>query len=229
MSKLNVNPGGKNTPNMHDTIIPESNPFGKGGQVQKMQFDDVLPDDHPHKAHEGQPKGLRVLAEERGYTHTSNGKRLIGECKVCKLAKARKPHLTELSPEELQRIEGDDANDTEEEEERPIECCLKRLMSFQDDFKREKSMLEIVSPAFLVNTASNSISSSLKKLETSATSFPSSIPSSIQLSISGDGQNITSGRDVQVISVMRGSLWTRRRIAAHLSPFGNFFAVLGDT
>ena len=49
VTKMNINPGGKNVPHMHNTVIPLSNQFGKGGQVQMMQFDDILPDDDPNK------------------------------------------------------------------------------------------------------------------------------------------------------------------------------------
>jgi hypothetical protein len=33
---MNVEPGGKNVPSMHNTVIPESNPHGHGGETQKM-------------------------------------------------------------------------------------------------------------------------------------------------------------------------------------------------
>ena len=49
---------------MHDTVIPLTNPFGKGGQIQKMQFDDILPDNDPNKQYQGQPKGIRVILTE---------------------------------------------------------------------------------------------------------------------------------------------------------------------
>ena len=49
VTKMNIGPGGKNTPNMHDTVIPADNPHGFGGEVQTMQFDKHLPKNHPHK------------------------------------------------------------------------------------------------------------------------------------------------------------------------------------
>ena len=70
---------------------------------------------------------------------------LIGDCKACKLAKARKPHLEGASADEDREMYGDDGNDTEEEdEERPIDCCMRRLLSLQPDFAGQKSQLELV-------------------------------------------------------------------------------------
>jgi hypothetical protein len=135
---MNVNPGGK-VPKMKDTIIPADNPFGKGGETQTLQFDDNLPADHPDKAFEGLPKGMRRILEERGY----NTRGLIGQCKTCTQEHARKPHLTETE-DDIARAEGDDGNDTEEEEERPFTCCLRRFLENQHDIKNQKSLLEQV-------------------------------------------------------------------------------------
>ncbi|KAJ7128547.1 hypothetical protein C8R44DRAFT_732881 [Mycena epipterygia] len=119
-TKMNVNPGGK-VPEMRDTIIPDSNPHGHAGEAQKMTFDKNLPADHPYKEFEGLPKGMKVILAERGYTKDTNGKTLIGDCKACKLAKARKPHLEGASADEEREMYGENGNDTEEEdEERPI-------------------------------------------------------------------------------------------------------------
>ncbi|KAJ7444970.1 hypothetical protein B0H11DRAFT_2203490 [Mycena galericulata] len=54
VTKMNVNPGGK-VPEMRDTVIPDSNPHGHGGEVQKMTFDKNLPANHPGV--EGQGSG----------------------------------------------------------------------------------------------------------------------------------------------------------------------------
>ncbi|KAF8912422.1 hypothetical protein CPB85DRAFT_1375741 [Mucidula mucida] len=142
--KLNIGPGGKNMPHMHNTVIPMDNPFGKGGQTQKMQFNDILPNDHPFKKYKGQLKGLCVLAEERGYMLNNKGKHLIGECADCKHKKSCKPHLDNLTEEELRRIKGDNENDSDKEEERAVDCCLKRLILMQADFQNQKSMLQII-------------------------------------------------------------------------------------
>jgi hypothetical protein len=131
---------------MRDTIIPLDNPHGHGGQPQKMVFDKNLPHDHPHKQFEGQPKGMKLILAERGYTTNNKGKPLIGECKACKAAKARKPHLDGASPdEELGMYYDDGGNNSDEEDERRVDCCMRRLLSHQPDFAGEKSQLELVS------------------------------------------------------------------------------------
>jgi hypothetical protein len=129
VTKMNVNPGGKQAI-MHDTIIPADNPNGHAGKTQSMQFGARLPKGHPYKEFEGQPKGLRVVLEERGL-----GAGLIGDCKDCKHEKSRTPHLN---------ID-EEGDDSEDEDERPATCCLRRMLAYQDDFKSEKSMLEKVS------------------------------------------------------------------------------------
>jgi len=63
VTKMNINLGRKNVPHMHNTVIPLSNQFGKGGQVQTMQFDDILPDDDPNKRFQGQPKGIGLSSK----------------------------------------------------------------------------------------------------------------------------------------------------------------------
>ncbi|KAJ7922645.1 hypothetical protein B0H13DRAFT_2655599 [Mycena leptocephala] len=128
VTKMNVNPGGK-VPEMQDT---------------KLVFDNPLPDNHPHKKFEGQPKGMKVILAERGYTTNTNGKPLIGECKACKVSKACKPHLDGASTDEEAEMYGGDDNDSEEEEERPVDCCMQRLLSRQADFAGEKSQLELL-------------------------------------------------------------------------------------
>ncbi len=152
-TKLNIGPGGKNVPNMHDTVIPHDNPFRRGGLVQKMQFDDSLPSNHPFKEFEGKPKGIRVILEEHGYFQ--GGKKLVGDCKDCRQARSHKPHLTDHTKEELQLAEGDDPNDSEEEDERPPDCCLCRILALQSDFVAEKSMLQLVSSRHVEMTHSH--------------------------------------------------------------------------
>lgn len=140
---MNVNPGGK-VPEMRDTVIPLDNPHGHGGQIQKMTYDKDLHKDDPNKRFEGLPKGMKVILAERGYTTGTNGKTLIGDCKACKASKARKPHLEGASADEEMDMYGDDGNDSDEEDERPVDCCMRRLLSHQPDFAGEKSQLELV-------------------------------------------------------------------------------------
>ncbi|KAJ7150019.1 hypothetical protein C8R43DRAFT_1088096 [Mycena crocata] len=153
-TKMNVNLVCKSfsnrgkVPEMRDVIIPLDNPHGHGRQVQKMTFDKDLPEDHPHKKYEGLPKGMKVILAEHGYTTNSEGKNLIGDCKGCKVLKSRKPHLDGASPDEEAEIYGNDPNDSDEEEdERPVDCCMRRLLSHQSDFACQKSQLELIDAA----------------------------------------------------------------------------------
>ena len=143
ITKMNINPGGKNVPDMHDTIILASNPFGHGGKIQKVQFDKDLPKGHPDKAFQGQPKSIKRILQEWGYLQ--NGKKLVGDCKACKKSQARKPHLTGMTEDKVEDVDGDGTNDTEKEDEgRPVNCCMWWILSLQDDFQNEKSKLETV-------------------------------------------------------------------------------------
>jgi hypothetical protein len=64
---------------------------------------------------------------------------------VYKASKSHKPHLDGASPDEEVDIYGDDGNDSDEEDERPVDCCMRRLLSLQPNFAGEKSQLELVS------------------------------------------------------------------------------------
>lgn len=142
VTKMNVGPGGVQAV-MRDTIIPADNPHGLGGNPQRMVFDEDLPDDHPYKEYEGRPKGMRVVLEERKLIKEKQ--KINGTCKKCTEFKARKPHVDGLSPSETRQADNEDGNDTEEEEDaRPTDCCLSRILSLQSDFKNEQSMLEKV-------------------------------------------------------------------------------------
>ncbi len=66
VSKVNIGPGGKQ-PWMHNITVPFDNPFGLGGCIQSLNYPPCLPEDHPHKKFEGQPKGMCVIVEECGY------------------------------------------------------------------------------------------------------------------------------------------------------------------
>ncbi|TFL05730.1 hypothetical protein BDV98DRAFT_232047 [Pterulicium gracile] len=141
-TKMNVGPGGK-APCMKDTVIPDDNPFGKGGQTQCLQFPSDLPPNHEHYNFRGLPKGMKILAAECGYDVS----KLIGQCATCKLEHSWKPHL-DLTPHEIYLADEADGNDSGEEDERPFSCCLRRLLENQGDIKNQTSLLqEIVEEA----------------------------------------------------------------------------------
>lgn len=117
------------------------------------------------------------------------GKKIIGECAGCKKRKARKPHLELLSKEEQDNVDQEDtADDTEEEE---VDCCMKRMLANQADFKGKRSLLEKVSNIFAL-LPSESMSDRLSpRLVTLASSYQSSIVSLTQSSTTGDGLSTT--------------------------------------
>ncbi|KAI0029008.1 hypothetical protein K488DRAFT_57317 [Vararia minispora EC-137] len=165
-SKMNVHPGGTNPPSLHETIIPANNPFGKGGQPQAFLFPTSLAADHPYKGFEGKPKGMAVILEERGYLmrhageqrkkngyqyyHVhgpSKGKRIVGDCQRCKDRKSRKDKLTERDGVPVgTNLDAVDSEDSEPEDNTSLltDCCMRRMLSLQDDFQGQKSMLEKV-------------------------------------------------------------------------------------
>ncbi|KAJ6476592.1 hypothetical protein DFH09DRAFT_952259 [Mycena vulgaris] len=120
-TNMNVNPGG-NVPkmSMRDTIIPLGNP-------------------HPTLM-----AGMKVILAEHDYTENHHGKTLSGECKACKALKSRKPHLEGASADEEHNMYVDYGKDTDEGDERPVDCCMRRLLSLQPDFAREKSQLKLL-------------------------------------------------------------------------------------
>jgi hypothetical protein len=92
---MNLNPGGKQ---------PKMRPGTFNNIPQPMLF----PNDHPDELLHGEPKGLKVVLEERG-----------------------------LWPQEglRARCKGGCKNDT-------ISCCAEKIMSLQEDFRTQKSILE---------------------------------------------------------------------------------------
>lgn len=144
VTKMNVGPGGK-SPVMRDTVIPTSNPFALGGKAQSMVFPAEMPQDHEYAQFAGQPKGMRVVLEEQGFitrkgeraVNFQTGMRFIGECKLCKKKKAWKPHLESLTPDEQQAVDNEEPDDTEDEDAHEADCCMKWLLSLQDDFQNE--------------------------------------------------------------------------------------------
>lgn len=216
VTKMTVNPAGKNTPNMHDTIIPSNNPHRVGGTIQNMQFPSHLPCEHQYKIYEGKPKGMQVILEERklikpaekgkGMVNFCTQKKLIGECAKCKKRKARKPHLELLSKEEQEEADDEDsADDTEGDEARAAEedCCMKRMLANQADFKAERSLLEKVCLILLVPLplSLHLLCRSSLVQGTNVCSCQNSTASSIQLSTTGDGLSTIFGRGAPGISI----------------------------
>jgi len=66
VTKITVKPGGKNVPNMHDTLILVDNHYAHGKKLQKVQFDNNLHAGHPYKQFEGKLKGIKAILYEWG-------------------------------------------------------------------------------------------------------------------------------------------------------------------
>ncbi len=143
VSKMNVGPGGKQ-PRMHDTHIPVDNPFGLGGHVQSFNYPPCLPEDHPHKKFEGQPKGMHVIAQERGYpVDLKGGKRMVGDCMQCK---ARSTHKVKYNQSESKEVNSEES-ESEDEDGHTNTCCLQCLLSMQKDFQGQKCLIQLVRSA----------------------------------------------------------------------------------
>jgi len=143
MSKMNVGLGRKQ-PWMHDSIIPLDNPFGLSRWIQSFNYPPCLPEDHPHKKFEGQPKGMCVIAQEHGYAvDLDGGKRMIRDCmqyiscNACKV-KSNQSESKEVNSKESESKDENGHADT---------CCLWCLLSMQEDFRRQKCLIQSVHSA----------------------------------------------------------------------------------
>ena len=152
--EMNVNPGGKQR-RMHPTIIPDDAPNpAVRGQVQDMIFPNDLPPHHPYFQFRGQPKGMRVILEERGIlAHViaqNGGKVLPGDCANCKMSqrardKAACETAAATSESFYSEINTDDEDSPSLDAYLPTStCCMRRIMSLQKDFCSEKPLLQII-------------------------------------------------------------------------------------
>lgn len=144
VNKMNVKLGGAQA-KMHDTVIPKDNPLPElQGTPQRM----VFPADHPDPKLRGQAKGMRVVLQERGLidSHGKNraGKKIPGQCKSCKAKRARKPHLSGPTNEEIDADLGKESDDGDDGDDDGEDCCLQRMLSRQSDFRDEPCELQKV-------------------------------------------------------------------------------------
>jgi hypothetical protein len=144
VTKMNVGPGGRQ-PMMHDTIVPHDNPFGHGGQPQSLIFPLNLPDSHPYNSHQGKPKGMQVILEERGYLGPGQ-KNLAGDCEKCKQRKAQKSQVPD--GDENNNTVADSEDSEIEDEDKWTDCCMLRIIALQEDFRHQKCLLQLVSETF---------------------------------------------------------------------------------
>lgn len=99
--RMNLGPGGKNSKPMRDTVIPMDNPdTARRGLPQPMVFP-------PEHALAGQPKGMRIVLEERGLLDTLDQNKkgvAVGVCDSCKQSETAR---TKAEKEARERLEAD--------------------------------------------------------------------------------------------------------------------------
>ncbi|PVF96678.1 hypothetical protein CPB86DRAFT_827048 [Serendipita vermifera] len=148
VKRMTLLPGGKNVPKMRDTIIPLDNPHRLGGQIQTMQLPDHLHVFDLYKQFEGRSKGIVAILEERGLVKQVGSRRVIsvdgreipGECESCRREKVKRPRTQDMGVKEAGDNGGSEPEDRENEEGE-INCCLRRMLSMQSDFRDEKCLL----------------------------------------------------------------------------------------
>jgi hypothetical protein len=155
INNMNVKPGGKQ-PAMRDTIIPMNNPppFEPGkpdprGQVQSLVYPDPYPAD-PDLA--GKPKGLKATLKERGAIweilcqKRGGENKVTGKCAMCKLSEKKKDALRRIAEAEatgqVDDIHDRDLDDALTAITQDDWCCIFCVLSLQEDFRCEKSMLQ---------------------------------------------------------------------------------------
>ncbi|KAF4621818.1 hypothetical protein D9613_012166 [Agrocybe pediades] len=148
-NEMNVNPAGKQR-KMKDTTIPDNNPNNSlRGKIQTMVFSPNLPPDHPFYEFRGLPKGMKYILKERGLwdylTHANGGKEIPGDCQYCKASRKEK----EKRERELEAImAGQDEPEEADEDDVVVvtgaTCCMRKVLSEQDDFRLQKPLLQVV-------------------------------------------------------------------------------------
>ncbi len=152
--KMNRNPGGQQ-PKMHDTVIP-TGPFA--GQVQTMSFpNDCTEKDGNGELLAGKPKGMERILSERGIldelTRKSHNGKVVAVCKQCKQSQEARDKAAKEAKARIDEIEGSgvelmvERSECEEaatDLDRPVDCCMRCVLSVQPDFLTEKPLLQVV-------------------------------------------------------------------------------------
>ena len=103
--------------------------------------------------------GLQLLLAERGLLSVleaaakSRGGKVVGTCELCRASQAECERLAREAKSRQAEIEGLEpgclarfgvSNLDEKDGNRPVNCCMQRLLSLQDDFKNEKPLLQLI-------------------------------------------------------------------------------------
>jgi hypothetical protein len=159
VNSMNINPGGKQK-KLRDTTIPLSNPdpapgeADTRGQQQKMCF----PDDHSDPKLQGQPKGVKVVLQERKsvwdkYTSIcdARGARIVGKCASCTKSQVQKDAERRVAlADAMGQDDAISAQDVSEAEGAVLSvaidewCCMSRVLSLQEDFRNERPLIQTI-------------------------------------------------------------------------------------
>lgn len=137
---------------MRNTVVPGT------GEAQLMVFpDDVKGVDKDGNPVAGKPKGMEQVLAERGLlpileaAAKSRGGKIVGTCELCQASQAERERVAREAKSRQAEIEGiepgclarfGDSELDEQNYNRPVDCCMQRLLSVQDDFKNEKPLLQ---------------------------------------------------------------------------------------
>jgi hypothetical protein len=159
INNMNINTGGKQR-KLRNTIIPLNNPNPAPGEddtcgrVQCMSF----PDDCSDSKLQGQPKGIKVVLQERKsvwdkYLAICKERRakIVGKCASCTKSQMCKDAERRAALAEV--MGQDDVASTEDARLVVSEtslasndnwCCMYRVLSLQDDFQQEKPLIQSI-------------------------------------------------------------------------------------
>jgi len=156
---MNVNPGGRQR-KLRNTVIPLNNldpapgEEDTHGQIQCM----VFPDDHPDPKLRGQPKGVKVILQERKSVWDKymavcreHGTKVVGKCASCMKSQTQKDAekhvaLAEAIGQNGIAMEEDMATADSEIQSGPDDkwCCMHWVLASQEDFQSEKPLIQSI-------------------------------------------------------------------------------------
>ena len=152
INDMNINPGGKQR-HLRPMVIPTNNPPPKPGRpdTQGQPQEMVYPADHPDPKLCGQPKGIKVVLQERESVWdelVSRCKKVVGKCKECSKSQAKKDAERRVAEAEAMgqedTLQDENVSQAHEPKSEPVSdwCCMYRVLSLQEDFVTEKPMLQ---------------------------------------------------------------------------------------
>ena len=158
INNMNINPGRKQR-KLCKTIIPLNNPasaFGKKDtrdRSQQMTF----PDDHIDQKLRGQPKGVRVILQERKSVWNQSttvckecSTKIISKCASCSKSETCKDAKWQIAlAEAMGQDDAVSAEDTtlinsETQNADDQWCCMNHILSLQNDFWTKRPFVQLI-------------------------------------------------------------------------------------